>query len=42
MNLTQAFARNVRTCRPDGKGEAQVADPQEREYRGRARGRNIP
>jgi hypothetical protein len=26
VNLDQALARNVRTCRPDAKGEAQVAD----------------
>jgi hypothetical protein len=26
VNLDQALARNVRTCRPDAKGEAQVAN----------------
>ncbi len=29
VNLIQAFARNLGTCRFDGKGEAQVEDPQE-------------
>jgi hypothetical protein len=28
MNLMQAFVRNVGTCRPDAKGETQVADLQ--------------
>lgn len=28
MTLIQAFARNVGTCRPDAKGETQVAAPQ--------------
>jgi hypothetical protein len=27
VTLVQAFVRNVGTCRPDGKGEAQVEDP---------------
>jgi hypothetical protein len=27
VNLDQASARNVRTCRPDAKGEAQVVVP---------------
>jgi hypothetical protein len=27
VTLIQAFVRNVGTCRPDGKGEAQVEDP---------------
>jgi hypothetical protein len=26
VKLDQALARNVRTCRPDAKGEAQVED----------------
>jgi hypothetical protein len=28
VTLIQAFAWNVGTCRPDGKGEIQVEDPQ--------------
>ena len=28
VTLIQAFARNLGTCRSDGKGEAQVEDPQ--------------
>jgi hypothetical protein len=28
VNLIQAFARNLGTCRSDDKGEAQVEDPQ--------------
>ena len=28
VNLNQAFVRNVGSCRPDVKGEAQVEDPQ--------------
>jgi hypothetical protein len=27
VNLYQAFVRNVGSCRPDVKGEAQVEDP---------------
>jgi hypothetical protein len=27
VNLIQAFAWNLGTCRPDAKGEAQVEDP---------------
>jgi len=27
VNLNQALERNVGTCRPDVKGEAQVEDP---------------
>ena len=37
--LIQAWVRNVGTCRPDAKGETQVEDPQELEYRCGARGR---
>ena len=32
MNLIQAFARNVGTCRSDVKGKPQVEDPQEGKY----------
>ena len=32
MNLIQAFARNVGTCRFDVKGKPQVEDPQEGKY----------
>jgi len=39
VNLVQAFVCNVGTCCSDGKGEIQVEDPQEREYRCRAQGR---
>jgi len=28
VNLIQALVRNVGSCRPDAKGEAQVEDPQ--------------
>ena len=28
VNLIQALVRNVGSCRPDVKGEAQVEDPQ--------------
>jgi hypothetical protein len=35
----QALVRNVGTCRPDDKGELQVADPQGGEYRCGAKGR---
>jgi hypothetical protein len=41
VNLIQAFVWNVGTCRPDGKGEAQVEDPRGREYRCGAQGRTI-
>jgi hypothetical protein len=41
VNLIQAFVRNVGTCRLDVKGEAQVEDPREREYRCGAQGRTI-
>jgi hypothetical protein len=33
VNVTQAFAWNLGTCRSDVKGDAQVEDPQELEYR---------
>ena len=38
----QALMRNVGTCGPDAKGEAQAEDPLEPEYRCRAEGRNNP
>lgn len=41
VKLLQAFKRNVRTCRYDVKGNAQVEDPQEQKYRCEAHGRNI-
>jgi hypothetical protein len=31
MNMTQALIRNVRTCRGDAKGEAQVGSPHKRQ-----------
>ena len=39
VNLAQAPARNVGTFLCDGKGAAQVADPQEPEYRCAEKGR---
>lgn len=39
MNVIQAFARNLGTCRSDAKGAAQVEAPQEPEYQCRAQGR---
>jgi hypothetical protein len=39
VNLVQAFVCNVGTCCSDEKGEIQVEDPREGEYRGRAQGR---
>ena len=39
VTLLQAFARDLGTCRSDDKGEAQVEDPQGREYRCGAQGR---
>jgi len=42
MNLTQAFVWNVGTCRLDVKGDTQVENPQELEYRCEAQGRNDP
>ena len=38
MTLVQALVWNVGTCRPDVKGEAQVADPREPEYPKRGTG----
>ena len=38
-SLAQAPLQNVRTCRPDAKGESQVEDPRGREYRRGAEGR---
>jgi len=42
VTLAQALVWNVGTCRPDVKGEAQVAAPREPEYRGGAQGRSRP
>jgi hypothetical protein len=42
VNLIQAFMCNVGTCRSDDKGEIQVEDPQEGEYRCGAQGRTTP
>jgi hypothetical protein len=42
VTVVQAGVRNVGTCRPDAKGEAQVEAPQAREYQGGAQGRSRP
>ena len=42
VSPVQALVRNVGTCRPDVKGDLQVADPQGAEYRCGAKGRMGP
>jgi len=42
MNVVQALVWNVGTCRLDVKGEAQVENLREPEYRCKAQGRMTP